>query len=666
MNFWRVKSSVLKTLENAELLNQRGFADEAVNLLLNQGIKQIPDEPLFYHVLARLFLDAGMPNDALSVLMECPAELPPPARLLQFRALREKGDTDEAVKLFQDSTGLQDDGIETVMMRGYISLAKGDIHGASESFEQARLLVPSRAQIYAGLADIAYSAGDERLCAELLERSFCLNPSDITNAKRYQASLATDDQLAMAERVLSEARHFYPDSDTLAYIHIDILLRLERYQDAMGIIEHALVVFKLGDGFLNAAHSVRDRLGPLTVSPELKRQGKSISLCMIVKDEQKNLPRCLKSLLPVVDEIVIADTGSTDRTKELASIFGARVISIPWDGDYSTARNAALSEAVGDWILVMDADEVISPVDYGVIRTLIDSSPENRVAYTITSRNYTNRVDLEKWRANRGEYPREEVGRGWMPSDKTRLFPNHPGIRFENPIHEMVESSLDRLGIPSILAPCVVHHYGYLDDERQQRKLTQYYELGKRKMIETGESPAAIVELAIQAAAVKKYDEAMTLWQRALTIDPNSYLAHFNLGHVYLQKGMFQEGSDAAIRAMELKENYREAQINYLICQLCLGNIYKALETSEQYLELNSDYPILQLMHGVLLAANGDKERSAGEFARLIDSQVEFKQFIHEVTIKLLQAGQEGVAQKLVDIAEDAQCCKEETARLLS
>lgn len=656
----------LKTVERAELLNQRGFADEAVTLLLDQGIGQLPGEALFYHVLARIFLDAEMPADALSVLGECPVPLPVSSRLLQVRALLAGGKTDEAIAIAREVADLEGGGVETLVLRGTVRLAQGDLPGASEPFEKGCRLDPGNASSLAGLAEVARLAGDEALAAELLERSFRLDPADIRAARRYHATLVSREQLVGADRALAEARHFYPDSDTLAYLHIDILLRLERYREAMDIIQQALVTFNWDAGFLDAAQAVRDRVGPLAIPSERKRQGASVSLCMIVKNEEKNLPRCLGSLLPVVDEIIIADTGSTDRTRELAAIFGARVISVPWNGDYAAARNASLEGATGDWILVMDADEVISLRDHCCIRALVESSAGRPVAYSVVSRNYTNRVDLEKWHPNRGEYPLDEVGRGWMPSDKTRLFPNRAAIRFENPIHEMVEPALDRLGIPSLAAPFVVHHYGYLDDERQRRKLQQYYELGKRKLAESGGSPTAIVELAIQAAAVKKYDEAVSLWQRALAIDPNSSLAYFNLGHVYLQLGMFREGSEAAKRAMELKEKYREAQVNYLLCQLCLGNIGTTLEEVERFLVENPDYPILLLMRGVLWAAKGERERATREFSGLRDAQVEFSNFIHEVAVKLLQAGQRKYAEKLVTIAGEAGWCRGETTGLLT
>lgn len=657
----------LKTLEKAELLNLRGFADEAVTVLLNEGMRQVPEEPDFYHHVAKIFLEADMAADALAVLKECPLDKNAMTRVLMGQAFLALGSREEAAQCVRE---LPEKGTPAargaVVLEAAVLLAREDLFGAATLLEQARAQAPSHAQVYSGLASIAQVAADEHLAAALLERAFMLDPCNAAIAKRYHASIRSHNQLAGADRFMAEARHFYPDSDTLAYIHIDILLRLERYREAMDIIEHALVTFKWGEGFLGAAQAVRDRVGPITIPPERKQQGTSISLCMIVKNEEKNLPRCLRSLLPIVDEMIIADTGSTDRTREIAAIFGARVISIPWDGDYSAARNASLKEACGNWILVMDADEVISQQDYATVRSLVNSSPEQAVAYTVTSRNYTNRVDLEKWQPNQGEYPQEEMGRGWMPSDKTRLFPNRADIHFENPIHEMVEPVLARLGISSLPAPIIVHHYGYMDDERQQRKLQQYYELGKRKLAETGEAPTAIVELAIQAAAVKKYDEAVSLWQRALSNDPNSPLAYFNLGHVYLQMGMFREGLDAAKRAMELQKDYREAQVNYLICQLCVGNIDTALEEVEQFLAANPDYPILLLMRGVLWAANSDYEKAAHEFTGLRDVHVEFSSFIHEVTTKLLQGGQRVFAENLVNIAERADCCREETVRLVA
>ena len=95
-----------------------------------------------------------------------------------------------------------------------------------------------------------------------------------------------------------------------------------------------------------------------------------ISLCMIVKDEEEMLPRCLAAVAEHVDEIVIVDTGSTDRTVEIAESFGANVIEFPWNGSFADARNVSLDTATGDWILWLDADEVLDEGQGELLREL--------------------------------------------------------------------------------------------------------------------------------------------------------------------------------------------------------------------------------------------------------------------------------------------------------
>ena len=92
---------------------------------------------------------------------------------------------------------------------------------------------------------------------------------------------------------------------------------------------------------------------------------------MIVKNEEPNLAKCLMSVKPVVDEIIVVDTGSTDKTKAIASALGAKVFDFSWTNDFSKARNYSLSKASGDWILVLDADEIVSPLDHDKLKKLI-------------------------------------------------------------------------------------------------------------------------------------------------------------------------------------------------------------------------------------------------------------------------------------------------------
>ncbi len=93
---------------------------------------------------------------------------------------------------------------------------------------------------------------------------------------------------------------------------------------------------------------------------------------MIVKNEEANLPRCLASLRGVVDEMVVVDTGSSDRTVEMAREAGAAVTFFPWNGSEADARNASVGAAKGRWLLMIDADEVMSAELAGELRPALE------------------------------------------------------------------------------------------------------------------------------------------------------------------------------------------------------------------------------------------------------------------------------------------------------
>jgi glycosyltransferase involved in cell wall biosynthesis len=88
--------------------------------------------------------------------------------------------------------------------------------------------------------------------------------------------------------------------------------------------------------------------------------GNSLALCMMVKNEQQFLPYCLASIYKYCDEIIVVDTGSTDRTIEIAEAFGAYVIQTKWKNDFALTRNIAQSPAKSDWIIWLDGDEVLN------------------------------------------------------------------------------------------------------------------------------------------------------------------------------------------------------------------------------------------------------------------------------------------------------------------
>src|SRR5271165_1242506 len=97
-----------------------------------------------------------------------------------------------------------------------------------------------------------------------------------------------------------------------------------------------------------------------------------VSLTMIVRNEGANLPACLSSAADLFDEIIVVDTGSTDRTRDIARDFGARVFDFVWVNDFAAARNAALARAKGDYAFWLDADDVLDPTQRAKLRVLLD------------------------------------------------------------------------------------------------------------------------------------------------------------------------------------------------------------------------------------------------------------------------------------------------------
>ncbi|MBL8025812.1 MAG: glycosyltransferase, partial [Fibrobacteres bacterium] len=114
-----------------------------------------------------------------------------------------------------------------------------------------------------------------------------------------------------------------------------------------------------------------------------------LSAVLIVKNESKTIEKCLRSISPAVDEIIVADTGSTDDTAAIASACGAKVINIPWNNNFADARNSTIKEAQGDFIIWFDADDILPEESVAPLRTLLDTDAS---AWTMIIENlYENR-----------------------------------------------------------------------------------------------------------------------------------------------------------------------------------------------------------------------------------------------------------------------------------
>ncbi|MBI1756585.1 MAG: glycosyltransferase [Fimbriimonas ginsengisoli] len=172
--------------------------------------------------------------------------------------------------------------------------------------------------------------------------------------------------------------------------------------------------------------------------------GVELCACLIVRDEERNLGRCLASLKGLVDRIVVVDTGSTDRTVEIATKHGATIGHFEWCDDFAAARNAALDLATGDWALWIDADEELPAESHGTIRAAL-----------IRPHYASFNVPIVNFMGAKGEAEQ-------FVHAPTRLFRRLPGARFTGRIHEQIAQSLVPSGLPvATLEAARLLHHGY-------------------------------------------------------------------------------------------------------------------------------------------------------------------------------------------------------------
>lgn len=448
-----------------------------------------------------------------------------------------------------------------------------------------------------------------------------------------------------ALRTISDAAQLYPDSRGLAHAHAELLARCGHDAVALKACEAFLLRFGVDGELLDTALSLRNLIGPYT---RLAEEGSdSISLCMIVKDEERHLPRCLDSIRPAVHEMIVVDTGSTDRTRDIATLFGARLFDFPWNGSFSEARNHGIDQAKGRWILLLDADEVLSVRDHASIAQT--SASAGMQAFSVLTRNYTRQVNAQGWTPNDGSYPDAEAADGWKPSWKVRLFPNDPRFRFRGEVHEMVETSLREAGIMIRQAPFVVHHYGELEEDpgRLAAKRQRYFEIGRRKLEANPDDLTALAELAVQAGELGNFAEAITLWDRLLSSRPDNVEALFNKGYNLMMLKRYEESLVASQQALELDPDLKEAAFNLATCKLYTGAPEEGIVIAEEYVSRYPDYPLLNAILVALYLATGDHEHAFLGAEKLVAQNYSISQYIRERADVLATQGYTTLADRL-------------------
>jgi len=211
---------------------------------------------------------------------------------------------------------------------------------------------------------------------------------------------------------------------------------------------------------------------------------KTVSLCVIARDEEATIGMAVKSVLALVDEVIVVDTGSSDNTRIIAEGYGARVVDVPWEDDFSAVRNAALSEATCDWVLVLDADEYLQPVRPVEFQRLLHDP---------TVAGYRLRVISA------------DVAEADTAENRVRLFRNVPEIRYQYPINERIMPALGEWavlnGLQVLEADLAIMHEPS-DRESRARKRERNLRILRRAVVTYPEEPYFPYQLAVEALSV--------------------------------------------------------------------------------------------------------------------------------------------------------------------
>ncbi|MGE3804185.1 MAG: glycosyltransferase [Gemmataceae bacterium] len=243
---------------------------------------------------------------------------------------------------------------------------------------------------------------------------------------------------------------------------------------------------------------------PLTASEDLDapmpvRDRMRVSLCMIVKNEEDNLPACLESCRGLFDEIVVVDTGSTDRTKEVAARYGARLADFPWVDSFCAARNESLQHATGDWIFWMDADDRLDDENRAKLKAFLAGLKDENVAYSMKCLCV----------------PDRDSGTATVV-DHVRLFRNHPQIRWRYRVHEQILPTVRKAGGDVRWADVVIRHVGYQDPALRRRKLDRDLRLLHLEDEEHPDDPFTLFNLGMVYQELGQLDKAVPALRRSL------------------------------------------------------------------------------------------------------------------------------------------------------
>lgn len=227
---------------------------------------------------------------------------------------------------------------------------------------------------------------------------------------------------------------------------------------------------------------------------------REISLVMMVKDEERNLPRLLDSVAGTYDEFIAVDTGSKDSTPRILESYGARIIHSPWRKDFSYHRNEGIRAATKEWLMLLDADEAVDVNSRPLIRSYVAQAKDIYHAIWFQVRSFT----------------KENI---YSQASSIRMIRNGKGYHFQNRIHNQLQYD----DAPTVMTPIVLWHWGYMLSKEERLKKHEYrLEILKQDLEDHPDDAGVHHHAAVSYRAAMRYDLAIEVAKRAISLAKES------------------------------------------------------------------------------------------------------------------------------------------------
>ena len=383
---------------------------------------------------------------------------------------------------------------------------------------------------------------------------------------------------------------------------------------------------------------------------------------MIVKNGAATIRACLESVAGVVDQIVIADTGCTDNTCEIAREFGAEILSFPWQNHFSDARNAAIAEATTDWVLVLDADEELGAEAKDLLPALL--SADGVGGYMVPIWEYLPSFVASAWtytlRPNDFEQERARDAASYLVNTLCRLFRRRSDIYFTGRVHEIVLPQVEETGLMVGTAPFRIHHYGHLAQSTEiARKRFFYNDLLQKKLADDGNDPTTLTMCGLDEWEIyHRPVEALRYFKRALEQEIYSLETWLLMAKVFCGVHRYEE----ALGALDVvRFDTKYANLHFTLRGDALAALGRPSEAHIAYgraLESNPNDRLVQSKREYLELDLGDAG-AAIERLKLASADLPLSVEIHELLVnacirtgRIAEAADEAERFMLIDRRE--------------